>query len=125
MNNWIQLHRKYLWNKTNLILLIAIMGIVVIGLFLATAPTMKMEEKWFYQCELQQNYQNTATSFIEMITVVLACFLFGTSYLKVNDHYRMIIIEKNIKDVFTISVNNLLYLSFFLVLFYIFISFIA
>lgn len=93
MNRMINIHLKYFNNKVNIV----IQSILIIVIFTSFMIASNIFKKYSYcyinQVEITLNYQIMVINLTKVIFPLLSSYLFGSSFLKVNDDYRLIIIK--------------------------------
>ncbi len=89
----INIHLKYFNNKVNIV----IQSILIIVIFTSFMIASNIFKKYSYcyinQVEITLNYQIMVINLTKVIFPLLSSYLFGSSFLKVNDDYRLIIIK--------------------------------
>lgn len=100
----IKLHINYLLNKINTLLLGTLALIVLILLVISSKVFMDFSTKWLDRANYYSNYVSVTTNIFKIIIPIFSIFLYGSSFLYINNDYSLIIIkERKNKVVFYIT----------------------
>ena len=115
--NLMRLHKNYLFNKINII----IIGIVIlISMFLSFVLVKPFEtniEKWNERLISMQSYEQSYLLFVKILMVLLSSYLFGIYFSKQGDDYSLVLTCKVSKNKYLISKILTISLTIFFILF--------
>lgn len=116
MINLSKLHLKYIFSKINYLIILSLISLITfIMLFNARVFTSKLD-RWLDEIYILINYQTSFQLIIKLISIILACFLFGSSFSNQNDQYAILTKDFTIHR-FNFILTKLLVLSFTICLF--------
>ncbi len=90
----IQLHRKYLFNKTNIIIIVAIILLTILLNIIIVNPFIKSIDVWMIREEKMLEFINSNILFTKMITILLSIYLYGITFTKNYDNYHILLITR-------------------------------
>lgn len=111
-----KLHLKYFYNKVNIIILSILIMICIIALVVISRIFKPYSYRFMNQYEIVINYQIMTINLTKIIFPLFTCYLFGSSFLKINDDYRLIML-KNRKDRIKYFLSKLVVLSLIVLIF--------
>lgn len=92
MRHLVKLHRKYLFNKINLIIVSLIIILAIILSTILIEPTLSEVDSWILRESLRNNYEHTYLMFVKIIMILLSCYLFTIHFSKINDEYKVLLL---------------------------------
>lgn len=92
MISLIKLHRKYLFNKINLIIIGLIILLAVVLSTILINPSLNKVDSWILRQSLFSNYKQTYLMFVKIIMILLSCYLFTIHFSKNNDEYKVLLL---------------------------------
>lgn len=92
-----KLHFKYLSTRTNAILGIICFNVLIISFLIGSNIFSNYETRWFNQKEIAISYENLVINLSKVLLPLFSCYLFGSSFQKVNDDYKLIIIKTRLQ----------------------------
>lgn len=90
----IKLHINYLLNKINILLLGTLTLIVLTLLVLSSKVFMNFSTRWLERTNYYNNYISVTTNIFKIIVPIFSIFLYGSSFLHINNDYNLIIIKE-------------------------------
>ncbi len=87
----ITLHRKYLLNKINIIVIIFLLLMAIFLAFSVIEPFTDQYSRWTNRLAIEENYEQSYLTFTKIILVIFSCYLFGIAFGKNGDSYAIII----------------------------------
>lgn len=112
----LKLHLKYFCNKVNIVILSILITVFIIALVIVSQIFKPYSYCFINQYEIVINYQIVTLNLTKIVFPLFACYLFGSSFLKINDDYRLIIL-KNRKDRIKYFFSKLVILSLIILIF--------
>ncbi len=88
------LHFKYLYTRNNIILGSIGFSILILSFLISSNIFVKYETRWINQKEILISYQTLVINLSKIFIPLISCYLFGSSFQKINDDYKLIIIKK-------------------------------
>lgn len=89
----INLHRKYLFSKINLVVVIIIMFIISSVFVFSIKINWNQEYRWLYRNYCTENYLQNMIFTIKFIGIIFSCYLMGSSFTNSNDGYAILFIR--------------------------------
>ena len=87
----IQLHRKYLFTKTNKKILISLTFLFVLTLLIFIQPTKSLRDHWFNRYYEREDYLQNFLLVFQPLFVLVCSYLFGNFFSKQKDNYHLLI----------------------------------
>ncbi len=98
-----KLHRNYLFNKVNIVIILSFLFITLSLCLIVANPLENSYTSWFNREARQINYEYAFMFFIKIMMVFVSCFLFIMFYNKSNDNYYLLFASYFKKDYFYIT----------------------
>lgn len=96
--NVIRLHRKYLFNKINIIIIFLLCIISFLLAICLIKPFLDNYSRWMERFVISDNYEQSYLMFTKIILIMFTSYLFGQAFSKHGDNYAIILtcsISKN------------------------------
>lgn len=125
--NLMRLHRNYLFNKINVIIIGVVILISIFLSFVLINPFETNIDKWNERLISMQSYEQSYLLFAKILMVLLSSYLFGIYFSKQGDDYSLVLtckVSKNkylISKILTISLT-IFFILFMIILFHLFIG---
>ena len=115
--NLMRLHRNYLFNKINIIIIGIVILISMFLSFILVKPFETNIEKWNERLISMQSYEQSYLLFVKILMVLLSSYLFGIYFSKQGDDYSLVLTCKVSKNKYLISKILTISLTIFFILF--------
>lgn len=112
----LKLHRKYLFNKINVIIISIVIFLFILIAFVVISPFTNSEKAWMMREVFASNYEEVYLMFTKVITVLLSCYLFTTYFSKHFDEYKYLLLTKVTKNKYYITKSITLMLMLTLIM---------
>lgn len=99
----IRLHQKYIFNKLNSRIICSIMLISIFFQFVIVFSFEDSNLLTFTKIETLDYYVHSSITFTKMMMILWSIYLFGFSFSKYGDNYRVLIITKTNQKIYFIS----------------------
>lgn len=125
--NLMRLHKNYLFNKINIIIIGIVILISIFLSFVLVKPFETNIDKWNERLISMQSYEQSYLLFVKILMVLLSSYLFGIYFSKQGDDYSLVLtckVSKNkylISKILTISLT-IFFILFVIILFHLFIG---
>ena len=115
--NLMRLHKNYLFNKVNIIIIGIVLLIAIFLSFILINPFESNIDKWNDRLISSQSYEQSYLLFVKILMVLLSSYLFGIYFSKVGDDYSIVLTCNVNKNKYLISKVLTISLTIFIILF--------
>lgn len=115
--NLMRLHKNYLFNKINIIIIGIVILISMFLSFILVKPFETNIDKWNDRLISMQSYEQSYLLFVKILMVLLSSYLFGIYFSKQGDDYSLVLTCKVSKNKYLISKILTISLTIFFILF--------
>lgn len=115
--NLMRLHKNYLFNKINIIIIGIVILISIFLSFVLVKPFETNIDKWNERLISMQSYEQSYLLFVKILMVLLSSYLFGIYFSKQGDDYSLVLTCKVSKNKYLISKILTISLTIFFILF--------
>lgn len=89
----VELHRKYLFSKTNKIILKILIIMVTIILLLSIGMNYPDDERWSNRINCLNNYLQNMIFTIKFVGIIFSCYIMGNAFNNYNDNYSVLFLR--------------------------------
>lgn len=115
--NLMRLHKNYLFNKINVIIIGIVIMVSIFLSFVLVKPFETNIDKWNERLISMQSYEQSYLLFVKILMVLLSSYLFGIYFSKQGDDYSLVLTCKVSKNKYLISKILTISLTIFFILF--------